>query len=62
MVVSKAELPDSSEIAEQLASELGKEVMLISAVTGSGLNKLIQRIAAVLAERDPKQLKAAIGS
>ncbi len=59
-MVSKAELPDSSALAEQLSQELGREVLLISAVTGSGLNKLIQRIAAVLAERDPKALKAAI--
>lgn len=60
VVVSKAELPDSSDLAEQLSKELGREVLLISAVTGSGLNKLIQRIATVLAERDPKVLKAAV--
>ena len=60
VVVSKAELPDSSELAEQLSNEIGREVLLISAVTGTGLNKLIQRIATVLAERDPKLLKAAV--
>lgn len=60
VVVSKAELPDSAELAEQLAKELGREVLLISAVTGSGLNKLIQRIATVLGERDPKLLKATV--
>ena len=51
LVISKAELPGSSEIAEQLAKDLGREVLLISAVTGTGLNKLIQRIATVLAEQ-----------
>jgi GTP-binding protein len=51
IVVSKAELPGSAEVAEQLAKDVGREVMLISAVTGLGLNKLIQRIAAVLSEQ-----------
>lgn len=51
VVVSKSELPGSDEIAEHLAGDLGREVILISAVTGSGLNKLIQRIATVLAEQ-----------
>lgn len=51
IVVSKAELPDSEVVAQMLAEDLGREVMLISAVTGSGLNKLIQRIATVLAEQ-----------
>ncbi len=60
VVVSKAELPGSNEIAEQLSKELGRDVLLISAVTGTGLNKLIQRVATVLAERDPKLLKATV--
>jgi GTP-binding protein len=51
IVVSKSELPGSDEVAQQLSEDLGREVMLISAVTGNGLNKLIQRIAAVLAEQ-----------
>ncbi len=50
IVVSKAELPGSQELADSLANELGREVLLISAVTGSGLNKLIMRIAQVLEE------------
>jgi GTP-binding protein len=58
IVVSKAELPGSSELAEQLAAELGREVMLISAVTGSGLNKLIQRVAAVLSEQKSSAAEA----
>lgn len=54
LVISKAELPDSQLVAEQLAKDLDREVLLISAVTGAGLNKLIQRVATVLAEQ--KQL------
>jgi GTPase len=48
IVVSKSELPDSATIAEALQQTTGREVLLISAVTGAGLNKLIQRIATVL--------------
>ncbi len=48
VVVSKAELPNASQVHEQLAAEIGTEVLLISAVTGSGLDKLIYRIAAAL--------------
>ncbi len=51
IVVSKAELPGSAELAEQLAKDLDREVLLISAVTGNGLNKLIHRIAQVLSEQ-----------
>jgi GTP-binding protein len=42
--VSKAELPDSAEVQAALASETGREVLLISAVTGEGLNELVRRI------------------
>ncbi|MFO1063713.1 MAG: GTPase ObgE [Pirellulales bacterium] len=59
LVVSKAELPDAEGIAEMLREELGREVLLISAVTGSGLNKLIQRVATVLAEQKVKAEKTA---
>ncbi len=48
LVVTKAELPNAAEIAERLREEAGKEVLLISAVTGDGLPKLIHRIAEVL--------------
>jgi GTP-binding protein len=47
-VVSKAELPGSKEVCQQLEEAIGKEVLLISAVTGEGLNRLIHRIAEVL--------------
>ena len=51
IVISKSELPGSAEIAQQLSEDLGSEVMLISAVTGNGLNRLIQRISHVLEQQ-----------
>lgn len=52
LVVSKAELPGSAEFRDQLAASTGKDVLLISAVTGEGLNQLIHRIAAALSDRE----------
>jgi GTPase len=40
VAVTKAELPGAAEIRDQLAAELGREVLLISAVTGQNLNRL----------------------
>jgi len=48
LAVTKAELPGASEVREVLAERTGKEVLLISAVTGQGLNQLVQTIAAAL--------------
>lgn len=48
IVVTKSELPDSEAVAEMLAEETGNEVFLISAVTGDGLPKLMNRIVQVL--------------
>lgn len=44
LVVTKAELPNAAEVRDALAAESGREVLLISAVTGVGLNTLTQRI------------------
>lgn len=44
LCVSKAELPEATEVRDRLASELGREVLLISAVTGQGMSDLIHRI------------------
>ncbi|MEM8735774.1 MAG: GTPase ObgE [Planctomycetota bacterium] len=49
-VVSKAELPGAEEVQARLAEKIGSDVLLISAVTGVGLNKLIHRVADVLKE------------
>lgn len=46
VVVSKSELPDAAAFAELLSEEIGKEVLLISAVTGDGLGELVKRIVA----------------
>ncbi len=48
LVVSKAEIPESEEIYKKLQAESGRDVLLISAVTGQGLNTLIHRIANLL--------------
>jgi GTP-binding protein len=44
-VVSKAELPGSASVRDALQAATGCKVLLISAVTGLGLNDLIYRIA-----------------
>ncbi len=59
VVVSKSEIPESQEVYEQLVSEVEGEVLLISAVTGDGLNRLIRRIAVELAKIDPQAKVAA---
>ena len=48
LVVSKSELPQASETRELLAKSTQKDVLLISAVTGAGLNQLIHQVADVL--------------
>jgi GTP-binding protein len=40
VVVTKADLPGAEEAQDRLAQTLGREVVLISAVTGQGLNQL----------------------
>ena len=44
VVVSKAELPGAVELSEHLKDACGCDVMLISAVTGQGLNQLVRTI------------------
>ena len=48
VVVSKAELPGADQVRVQLEQQIGREVLLISAVTGTGLNRLTAAIARVL--------------
>ena len=47
-VVTKADLPKAEEVRRQLAELLGHDVLLISAVTGQGLNQLVGTIANTL--------------
>jgi GTP-binding protein len=45
VVVTKCELPDAADIRQQLTEHLQRDVLLISAVTGQGLNHLTRAIA-----------------
>lgn len=40
VAVTKADLPAGETVSRQLADELGRQVILMSAVTGQGLNQL----------------------
>lgn len=51
VAVTKAELPGAAEVHERIARELQREVLLVSAVTGQGLNHLLTAITRVLAEQ-----------
>lgn len=54
LAVTKADLPGAEEVQRELAEELGREVLLISAVTGQGLNTLVGAIARTLDKDDPR--------
>jgi GTP-binding protein len=51
VAVSKAELPGAAEVREALAAELSREVLLISAVTGQGLDRLVHAMVRELDSR-----------
>ncbi len=51
-VVTKADLPEAEDVRRQLAELLGREVLLISAVTGQGLNELVAEVAKTLQPSD----------
>ena len=51
LAVTKAELPDAAAVRDAIALKSNKNVLLISAVTGQGLNQLIAAISQALAER-----------
>jgi GTPase len=53
VVVTKADLPGAAEVRQRLAELIGREVLLISAVTGLGLNELVGRIAKTLEGEPP---------
>jgi GTP-binding protein len=48
--VSKAELTGAGEVRDKLAADLGREVLLISAVTGEGLQTLVGRVSVMIAD------------
>jgi GTP-binding protein len=49
--VTKAELPGADEVQGRLVQELRRPVLLISAVTGQGLNRLVAEITTELEQR-----------
>jgi GTP-binding protein len=51
VAVSKADLPAAETVQRQLGDRLGRPVLLLSAVTGQGLNKLTGAIAQALDAR-----------
>ena len=52
VAITKAELPGADDVCQRLSSELGKDVLLISAVTGTSLNHLIGAISRQLASNE----------
>ena len=52
VVVTKADLPSGRDVQQRLSEAIGGDVLLISAVTGQGLNELVGRIARTL-QGDP---------
>lgn len=48
LTISKADNPEAAAVADQFASRLGSRPFLISAVTGEGIDRLIQAIASAL--------------
>ncbi len=55
VAVTKAELPGADEVQSLIAATLDCEVLLISSVTGQGLNGLVGQIARRLQERTPAE-------
>ena len=51
VALSKAELPGAAEVRDELARELGRDVLAISAVTGQGLDLLLYAVIRALDER-----------
>jgi GTP-binding protein len=48
VAVAKADLPDAQSVRDRLAADLGREVHLISAVTGQGLDGLLRAVERAL--------------
>jgi GTP-binding protein len=49
LVVTKSELPGSDDVHRQLRDAIGRDdVLLVSAVTGAGLNQMVRRISDLL--------------
>jgi GTPase len=53
IAVTKADLPEAETVRQQLSDELGRNVLLISAVTGENLNTLVATVAKELEGEPP---------
>jgi GTP-binding protein len=49
--VTKAELPSADEVHRRLENEFNRPILLVSAVTGQGLNRLVREITTELENR-----------
>ena len=58
LCVSKAELTGADEVRDRLAGELGRDVALISSVTGQALSQVVGAAARLLAEIKDAERKA----
>lgn len=56
IAISKCELPEAEEVQAKLAAATGKQVLQFSAVTGEGLNELMNRTYQVLHETEGQDL------
>jgi GTP-binding protein len=62
VVVTKCELPGAAEVRQRLAEDLQRDVLLISAVTGQGLNHLTGAIARQLASGEDESPRSPASS
>ena len=51
IVVTKSEFPDAEEVCAELQKTTGQDVLLLSAITGQGLDKLIYKVAELLPDQ-----------
>jgi GTP-binding protein len=58
LCVSKAELTGAEGVQAKLAADLGRDVLLISAVTGQGLAVVVNRVAQMLADIKREEAEA----
>ncbi|MDZ4821381.1 MAG: GTPase, partial [Planctomycetota bacterium] len=58
LCITKAELPGAAEVRDTIAAALGQQPLLISAVTGEGLDKLLWQVAEQLNRRDEQKANA----
>jgi GTP-binding protein len=55
IAVSKAELPSAVEVQQRLAGEIGREVLLVSSVTGQGIDRLLRDAYGLLQQSSPAE-------